>query len=246
MTLTARDLLDRLHVRYAPPQWLLVEEVSNTRGRPERRADAIACANWASDGYRVLGFEVKVDRRDWLRELDQVGKARPFMERTNEWWVVAPANVVQIPELPTGWGLLRTAGKRLRIERRADERPTEPLLGFYLAIVAAAMRGVEQRMQRTRREGYEAGWEAAEKSIPRQENRKVHAELMARIDEFERASGVSISHWSGPAAVGSAVGFVLDLRARSQSIERVRTAAVELLDALAVLRDPATEIADDG
>lgn len=62
----------------------------------------------------VHGFEVKVSRSDWLRELRTGGlKSEAWRSVCHYWWVVAPPGVVREGELPDGWGLL-VGSERLR------------------------------------------------------------------------------------------------------------------------------------
>lgn len=117
--MTAR-ILDRIRTHYLTPTKvknvqhvtddaflqggvMLTEVASPDSGR---RADAIVIGLTKSRGG-IDGFEVKVDRRDWQRELDQPTKADGWYSRTHRWWVAAPSDkVVQPSELPPGWGLM--------------------------------------------------------------------------------------------------------------------------------------------
>lgn len=66
-------------------------------------------------GYQAVhGFEVKVSRSDWLRELADADKAEAWSRYCHHWWLVAPREVVRPGELPDGWGHLAPAGNRLR------------------------------------------------------------------------------------------------------------------------------------
>ena len=74
--------------------WACIEEVE--------QVDLLAVGLWRSTGHRVHGFEVKVSRGDWLRELRKPGKARANL--CDAWTVATVPGVVKDGELPDGWG----------------------------------------------------------------------------------------------------------------------------------------------
>lgn len=96
-----------LRQRYCPPEWALFFEVANaTGGFASRRADAIAMNLWPSRGLAFHGFEIKVARYDWLREIKNPAKAEVIARYCDFWWVVTPCNLIKDGELPETWGLL--------------------------------------------------------------------------------------------------------------------------------------------
>lgn len=119
MPVTSVDLVLALRERFALPQWVLATEVRNRTGYgrgPDRRADAVAMNCWPSGkyGHELHGFEVKVTRADWTRELKRPDKATPVRSQCDRWWVVAPAGVVREEELsgtPMGLLVLASSGK---------------------------------------------------------------------------------------------------------------------------------------
>lgn len=73
----------------------------------QQEIDAVVVCLWPSDQHSILGFEVKCSRTDWLREIKpDTSKSERARALCDSWTVVAPANVVQLGELPAGWGLL--------------------------------------------------------------------------------------------------------------------------------------------
>lgn len=104
---------EALRKRYPPPEFAFFEEVRNRTGYAtgveaprERYADAIALGLFPSAGLPLIGFEVKVSRADWLRELKDATKANAVQRYCDRWYVVAPAGTVRRDELPKGWGCL--------------------------------------------------------------------------------------------------------------------------------------------
>jgi hypothetical protein len=95
--------------RYAPEACALLPQVANTTGSgASRTADAIAMQLWPSRGMTIEGIEIKVDRRDWLRELEQPEKADVIYKYCDKWYVCAPAGIVDLKKdnFPKTWGLL--------------------------------------------------------------------------------------------------------------------------------------------
>lgn len=83
----ADTLWQALERRYPAPAWCLFAEVRNGTGaarRVDRYADGIAMSMFPSRGLSVLGFEIKVDRRDWMRELAQPDKAEAIAQFCDE------------------------------------------------------------------------------------------------------------------------------------------------------------------
>src|ERR1700734_3267187 len=87
--LTTAALQDLLAAKYPRDRYALFFDVPDNVGTNQRRrADAIAVGCWNSVGHLVEGFELKVSRSDWLREVASVNKADPFIERCDRWWLV--------------------------------------------------------------------------------------------------------------------------------------------------------------
>jgi hypothetical protein len=140
--LSVAELLAR---RYAPPEWCLENEI--TLG--ERRADWIAFSLWR---HRLIGFEVKASRADWLRELTNYEKSLPATEAVDTFFVVAPKGVVVPSEIPagSGWGLLEIKGNRLytTVAPKARERTdhmSRQLAARLLARQGATHQQIEYR-----------------------------------------------------------------------------------------------------
>ena len=174
--MTEAELLDRITARYSPPpkpgypaRYVVghhVQPPSSLWGTRKRIADAIVLDRNAtyppvavegrsqpvSDygrGYLpVHGFEVKVSRSDWLRELADESKADAWARYCHHWWLVAPAEVVKPGELPTGWGHLAPYGSRLRRLVQAPLRQAEPMPSpIVVAIATAAMKHALREMR---------------------------------------------------------------------------------------------------
>jgi hypothetical protein len=148
---TSAELVDLLRRRYRSvykgrDRHALLEQVGNATGFScNRHADAVVMELWPSDGLNLHGFEVKVSRGDWLRELKDPGKADAIARYCNCWWVVAPPNVVGPSELRPGWGLLepwyaRPVGAIPELRTRVSAVPVTPAPVLDRKFVAALLR----------------------------------------------------------------------------------------------------------
>ena len=96
-----------LRNRYPIDEWALAFEVAPETGGGTRRADAVAMNMWRSRGHAIHGFEFKVSRSDWLRELKDPSKADAVAQYCDYWWLVVDGDhILKENELPEGWGLL--------------------------------------------------------------------------------------------------------------------------------------------
>lgn len=96
--------------RYSAPEWSLVFEFTGADGR---RADAVAVNTFPSRNFKVLGFEFKSSRSDWLAEKREGAKSDYFVRCVDEWYVVAGRRgIIEEKELPEGWGLLELKDNR--------------------------------------------------------------------------------------------------------------------------------------
>lgn len=116
--LTAIDLEHAIAQRYERPEWLLEKEVTLAR----RRLDLVALNMWGARDYAIVGFELKVSRGDWMRELAAFQKSEEWMAVVDAFYVVTPPKLVKLEELPAGWGLLELCGNRLMTRAHAARR----------------------------------------------------------------------------------------------------------------------------
>lgn len=114
-------------------------ETGYTVGKAVRSADMFAMSLWRSKGIEFHGFELKVSRGDWLRELKQPAKAETIAKYVERWWLVVPSlDVARVEELPHGWGLLVVSfygpnAVGLEVKHKAPLRQAEPLDRLFLA-----------------------------------------------------------------------------------------------------------------
>lgn len=141
--MTEAYLLELLRARYKRPAYAFFTHVRNQTGfilleGAERQADALAVSLYPSRGIELIGFEVKVSRSDWRRELADPSKAEAFTRYCHRWYVVSPRDVIHRDELPEGWGLLWAHEGTIRQKREAALRePLPPTWSFFAALARA-------------------------------------------------------------------------------------------------------------
>lgn len=179
----------RLNPPSKPREWATFTEV--TDGAQRRRVDFLAVNMWISRGRRVHGYEVKVRRADWLKEL-RSPKADAWFGVANSWSLVAPQGVVGEGELPSSWGfmeLLRSAGG-WKLHEKVPAPPLTPtaespwwLLQRLLSRVEDVRKAAPPEIDAAREEGYANGLARGEANAryapPSDEARK---ELDALLD----------------------------------------------------------------
>lgn len=199
------SIFDLLRKRYEPPAWAFLEEVRNGTGysRGPRTADALAMSLWPSRGLHLHGFEVKVDRGDWLKELREPSKAEEIARFCHFWHlVIDDQKIVQNGEVPATWGLLVRDGKKLKCEREATLNkdalpPTHAFLGAILRKVCSTQTDAA-RLAQARSEGHTEGYkEGLNKGGQTSDAYKLPFEkLRDQVQKFENESGVSISGYN--------------------------------------------------
>lgn len=226
---TAKDMEKHLAERYCDSrQWVFLTQVRSSTGGANRVADAMAFNMYASTGYEILGFEIKVSRSDWLSELKDMSKSNEIMSYCDKWYlVVADDKIVQDGELPKNWGLLILKNGKLLQKVRAIQRSTTPLpIEFTASILRRSgdevtrIRGeyvkkedIAAELEQAKKRGYE---EARGYNGKQTENSL--KELRELVSEFEKASGTKLENWRGKEyakSLGMYVKFAMELTDRS-------------------------------
>lgn len=193
--------------RFAPPEWVIVPQVRDGTGfTASRTADAVAMNCYPSKGLEVHGFEFKVSRGDWLRELRDGSKAEAVAQHCDRWWIVAPDGIVVRAELPKTWGLIVVKDDAIRTAVAAPPLPSAdgPLDRSF---VASFLRGCLERSKAPSEEALQAQFRAGAAAERKRaaESEKQSAALASdtaarfreSIEAFEAASGVHINSWDG-------------------------------------------------
>lgn len=187
-------------------------------------ADAVAVGFWPSRGLHVRGFECKVSRSDWLRELAKPDKAERFASLCHEWWVVTTPGVVKEGELPGGWGLLEKRGDSLRVVAQAERRPDTHVVpwGFSVCIMRrlheAAQEGraaaAKALVEKYRLDAERAAKEKIDKAL------RESGQIVARARELERMTGIDLLYGHDLQAMAKAIKGAAQLQRSIQYAEQ--------------------------
>lgn len=201
--------------RFPGPEWATFFEVKDDAGSAARRsADCVAMNVWPSRGLKVHGVEVKVDRRDWLRELKDPAKSASIQRYCDFWWLaVGDAKVAKVEEVPETWGLLVLRGASLVAVKEAPQlKPALLQRGFVAALLRNAHHGmVPQASVDDMVQKRVASYELALDRVVR-----AHKALVDRVTAFEESSGLSVTGrfnygpMSDPSKLGRAVRALLN------------------------------------
>lgn len=203
--MTAINIIEALSKRYAPPEYAFLTEVRNSVGFQSkvRTADAMAMSLWPSRGLYMTGFEVKVSRADWKKELRSPEKAEELARYCKHWFVACPENLIPIDEVPSGWGLISVGdGGKLKYLKPAPELPStqEPTWILFASLMRDVVENwtpksltdkrVEQEVSKIR--------ESLERSRQYEKSsaEKRASALTEAIHAFEAASGIKIDQYS--------------------------------------------------
>lgn len=203
------DVLAMLRARFTKAgnggngQYAFLEKVRNGAGfNANRTLDAVVVDLWPSRGLTIDGFEVKVSRSDWLRELGQPDKAEDACKLVDRFWVAAPRGVVLNGELPPTWGLMEVTGKKLvQVVAAPLLRPPVPhrlatvSRDFLVGILRSCPTAVPNltaaaELAAAERKGHAEGFRVAEERRREAERRADAAELTLR--QFGEIMGVSL------------------------------------------------------
>lgn len=202
--MTAFDIINALAARYKAPEYAFLTEVRNSVGFSSkvRTADAMAMSLWPSRGLYMTGFEVKVSRADWVKELQQPEKAEELARFCKMWFIVCPDRMIDKDEVPPGWGLIHVKDDgKLKYAKPAPlsecEQPTWMLFASLMRDVTeqwVPKSLVDQRIEaavkeRLARIAHSEGYEL-------KEAKRQMAQMRERIDAFEAASGVKLDRYS--------------------------------------------------
>ena len=237
---TAQDVLGALRDRYPTQSYAFLTEVGDGTGtRNYRHCDALVMSLWPSRGLEIIGFEVKVRRSDWLKELETPEKAEAIAQWCDRWYlVVGDEQIVKDGELPKGWGLFvpRADGLlRCKSEAKLAEPEPEPGRSFLAAVLRSiqAQASPEAVLHAEYRRGLKEG--AAEEA-KKDSYKRALDELRKKVQDFEKTAGFKIDQgWQGhPEDVGKAVRQVLNGSARrvQENLEHLHGKALDIAKAI--------------
>ncbi|MGI5414261.1 hypothetical protein [Actinomadura luteofluorescens] len=193
------EIADRGPADSTEPE-LLVEEVAAPG--TNRRCDLLRLGIWPSRGHNIVVHELKVSRGDWLRELDDPAKAEAWWPYCHEFWIVAPNGIVDVTELPDGWGLMvppaNARSRRFRVLRPAAVKKPNLTVELLVEIVRRADNARltqiadlnRRRDDMIRKAVREARVEAGARALPPEVTERVEL-----LEKLEKALGTPLTEF---------------------------------------------------
>ena len=254
---TSDDCVAALRRAFPAPQFALFEQVANgTGGHARRWADAIAMGIWPSRGLLIHGFEIKVNRPDWQRELKHPEKSEAVQRFCDRWHIVAPAGLIDASELPPTWGLIEVSEKgKTKTIVDAPALEAEPLTRQFAAAMLRRHHEVwGQNLAAEHARGLEEGARDGHGVLADRLKRAESAlkDLADGVREFEDASGIKIYHGWKLGNVGEAVRVLTKARHHDFKKEmeadarRYEQTAKRIRDDIAKLQQAATGAGTEG
>jgi hypothetical protein len=214
--ITAQQVLEALAKTYDSDAYAFLSQLRNGTGydKSARTADAIAMCLWPSRGLEIEGYEIKVSKSDWKTELADPSKADEFHKYCDRWWLITPKDLVDVKELPIGWGLKEYDGAKIRVKVQAERNkaiaPDRLLLGSILRNFCkntVARDAIKSLLNVEFEKGEKHA--LSDRSYQELEN----AKLREKVQLFEKETGLSFDDWKYDAKkLGIAVRQVLEGR----------------------------------
>jgi hypothetical protein len=125
--INALKVKNLLRKKYPMPEYEIFFEVSSSTGNGNntRYADAVAFNTFSSRGYKITGFEIKVNRSDLLKELKSPEKAEEIFKYCDEWYLVVANNILkETDEVPDNWGIMEINEKsKIKVLKKSKKNP---------------------------------------------------------------------------------------------------------------------------
>lgn len=206
--MTCQELHQSMQKIFAMPGYTYMQEVRDATGFDAvRTADAIAVGMYRSRGLLMHGFEMKVSRTDWLKELTQPEKAESWMRFCHHWsLVISDASFVHEGELPDTWGLYAPVKGKMKCIKRPPMLDPAPITMKCLTALIYGANCAANGLLQTRIDA------ALEEDRKRRMQSQMYEldqlrKMSERVKEFQEASGINLGKhsWECPKAMGEAV-----------------------------------------
>lgn len=168
-----------------------------------RRIDLVRIGLWNSRGRGIDAHELKVSRADWLRELDDPGKAEAWWPYCHRFWIVAPPGVVEEPELPEGWGLMlppaSSRSRRFKVAVKPATKEPEVSVALMVELIRRTdntrLGQIEQLQSDHRRELSRVKYEMQDDASLQRMSPQVRGRLDL-LEQLEEHLGVKLDSFS--------------------------------------------------
>lgn len=213
--MTTQAIRQALRTKYCAPEWALLEEVRHRApDGGERSADAIATNLWQSNNYKIVGFEIKSSRSDWLREIKDPSKADVISSMCDEWVIVTAPGIVQTDELPEAWGLMELKGNGLHTKVKPPKlsAPKAITRNFLASLLRRAVTVGEQEVAAAILDAKRQAQDDARKWAEEEAKRRAraHTELITKLEKVKAQTGIDLSDWQvSEESISAAIRFGL-------------------------------------
>ena len=221
---TSFTLMEMLRAKYCLPWWYTLDEVRDATGfNATRSADAISIGLYASHGLEMIGFEIKVSRSDWIREMQDVNKSHTFAQFCDLWFLVcSDESIARIEEVPSHWGIMVPAKKKLKVVKMPLKQEPKPITPKFRAALIQRMiktttrvleqqydaKTVSQKIQESYNRGQDDNRKAFEERIRLEVEKRVKAET--QIQKFCDAAGIRLDEYNPHEHMGKALRRIID------------------------------------
>lgn len=246
---TADDVVTALHKRFSPPEFQGFEEaptfpLDHTKSR--RLIDFVGVGMWHSDGHPIHAVEVKVDRTDWMDELENPGKHAWWEDNADYFWIAAAPGVVKKREVPDDWGYLKLHGDVLH-RKVAAPKDSAPFDEITRRLFTQLLKKKGEASQARLRREYERGIKKGKKEKQREHEQerfqveRDHADAEAFMKAL-RDEGVRVHQYNAGPVAEHVAPFFHALKAGDDLLRPVREAQERAEDIADSLEDALEEV----
>jgi hypothetical protein len=116
--ITSRVVIEILKLKFPSPEYGVFEEIAMEDGATSRRFDVIVTRLWGGNNP-LLGFEVKVSKQDFYKELDRREKRELIEKSVHQTFFIAPKGIIKEDEVPENWGFMEVSGGKIFTKKHA-------------------------------------------------------------------------------------------------------------------------------
>lgn len=180
--MTAATIVGALKARHHPSDgWVALDEV--TCPATHRRIDLLAISIYEMT-RRVVAYEVKVSRADFMRELADPSKRSVAEGLAGECLFATPKGLIAPDETPDGWGLVELCGSQLRQKVAPRQRELTVVDWYDVAMILRRLHSPGTRLEK-------AVWRLAGKELNEEQIAEVVQSAYERELESARRDGHS-------------------------------------------------------
>lgn len=191
--ITAEDVTAALERKYRDDNYLKFQEFDEYE--TGRRVDLLAISLVRSRPG-IHGIEVKVNRSDWIREMNTAQKADAFYF-CDYYYLASPPDVWQHGEVPQAWGILEYKNGKIKTIREPTKLDARYDFMFLKTLLGRTLTPSVSPLTKQYSDGYDQGYKDGQKSGYAQlDYNTVTRERDAykeNVTKFEEITGIKIN-----------------------------------------------------